>query len=86
MFCDAYQVLLLFSLFVGCMVERLITMTSHTGVNDANIRPLMRAAGSLAGLARMTEEELAEAMEGRVAARKLKSFLSQDCRALFHQL
>lgn len=46
----------------------------------------MRAAGSLAGLARMSEEELARVMEGRVAARKLKAFLSQDCRALFQQL
>ncbi|KAK2076493.1 hypothetical protein QBZ16_001019 [Prototheca wickerhamii] len=56
------------------------------GVTEANARPLMRAAGSLAGLARMSEEELARVMEGRVAARKLKAFLSQDCRALFQQL
>lgn len=46
----------------------------------------MRAGGSLAGLAKLSEAELAEAMGGAVAARKLKSFLAQDCRALFRML
>ncbi|KFM27610.1 DNA repair endonuclease UVH1 [Auxenochlorella protothecoides] len=56
------------------------------GVTEGNLRPLMRAGGSLAGLAKLSEAELAEAMGGAVAARKLKSFLAQDCRALFRML
>lgn len=57
-----------------------------SGVTEANLRPLMRAAGSLAGLAGMPAAALAEAMGGQLAAQKLRNFLDQDCRALFKRM
>ena len=56
------------------------------GVTDANYRGLMREADSLAGLSKMSLGELTVVMGGEVAAKKLKEFLSQECRALFQAL
>ena len=49
------------------------------GVTEANFRPLMAAAGSLAGLAQLTEAELVAAMGGVAAARKLREWLDATC-------
>lgn len=56
------------------------------GVNDANYRALMREAGSLAGLAKLSLQQLTGIMGGEVPARKLREFLAQECRALFRAL
>jgi DNA excision repair protein ERCC-4 len=56
------------------------------GVTDGNWRAVMREAGSLAGLAGVPEGRLAAAMGGEAAARKLRDFLDQECRALFRAL
>ena len=62
------------------------------GVTDSNWRRLADAAGSLAGLAKLSEEELARIMSGgdqgesgvvaRNAARRLRSFLQTPCPSL----
>ncbi len=49
------------------------------GVTEANFRPLMAAAGSLAGLAALPEADLAAAMGGIAAARKLREWLNATC-------
>lgn len=49
------------------------------GVSEANLRPLMAAAGSLAGLARLGLPELEAAMGGAGAARKLREWLDAVC-------
>lgn len=52
---------------------------SPQGVTEANFRPLMAAAGSLAGLAALPEARLAAVMGGAAAARKLRDFLDAAC-------
>ena len=49
------------------------------GVTEANLRPLMAAAGSLAGLAGLALPDLEAAMGGAVAARKLREWLDAVC-------
>ena len=53
------------------------------GVTEGNMRPLMRAAGSLRGLVDLSLDDLKEIMGGRVAANTLREFLNQECQALF---
>ena len=57
-----------------------------SGVTEGNYRALMREAGSLAGLADLSLATLTAVVGGQTAARKLKEFLSQECRALFAAL
>jgi len=77
---------------VGAGVESVVNSTAIDllkrlpGVNDANYRALMREAGSLAGLAKLTLQQLTGIMGGEVPARKLREFLAQECRALFRAL
>jgi DNA excision repair protein ERCC-4 len=49
------------------------------GVTEANFRPLMAAAGSLAGLADMALPDLATAMGSQASARKLREWLDAVC-------
>lgn len=56
------------------------------GVTESNWRAIMQEAGSLAGLAQLSEERLAAAMGGGPVARKLRDFLDQECKALFRAL
>ena len=49
------------------------------GVTEANFRPLMAAAGSLAGLAELPGEKLAEIMGSQASARKLRDWLDAVC-------
>lgn len=77
---------------LGAGVESVVNSTAIDllmrlpGVNDANYRALMREAGSLAGLAKMSLQQLRGIMGGEVPARKLREFLAQECRALFRAL
>ena len=52
------------------------------GVGDGNYRSLMAAAGSLAGLAAMSLEELEGCMGGANAAKKLHDWLHATCPRL----
>jgi len=56
------------------------------GVREGNMRPLMRAAGSLKGLVNLSLDDLKEIMGGHVAANKLREFLDQECQSLFKAL
>lgn len=49
------------------------------GVTDANFRPLMAAAGSLAGLADLPLERLEAIMGGHQSAKKLREWLDAPC-------
>ncbi len=49
------------------------------GVTDANARPLMAAAGSLAGLAALSLADLEAACGGAAAGRRLRSWLDAPC-------
>jgi DNA excision repair protein ERCC-4 len=49
------------------------------GVTDGNWRAVAAAAGSLAGLAALPQADLAAALGGEVAARRLKAFLDHPC-------
>ena len=49
------------------------------GVTEANFRPLMAAAGSLAGLADMSLPDLATAMGSQAGARRLRDWLDAVC-------
>ena len=52
------------------------------GVGEANYRPLMTAAGSLAGLAAMSLQDLERVMGGTLAAKKLRDWLDATCPRL----
>lgn len=52
------------------------------GVGEGNYRSLMAAAGSLAGLAEMSLQELEEAAGGLNAAKKLHDWLHAVCPRL----
>ena len=52
------------------------------GVNESNFRPLMTAAGSLAGIAAMPLEDLEKVMGGRLPAKKLRDWLDATCPRL----
>lgn len=49
------------------------------GVTESNFRPLMAAASSLAGLAELTMETLAEVMGSQASARKLHDWMHAVC-------
>lgn len=49
------------------------------GVSEANFRPLMNAASSLAGLADLPLQHLERIMEGAAAAKKLREWLDAVC-------
>ena len=49
------------------------------GVSEANFRPLMNAASSLAGLADLPLQQLERIMEGAAAAKKLREWLDAVC-------
>ncbi|PSC75286.1 DNA repair endonuclease UVH1 [Micractinium conductrix] len=76
----------------GAPIESLVNQTAIDllrrlpGVTEGNYRALMREAGSLAGLADLSLATLTAVVGGQTAARKLKEFLSQECRALFAAL
>lgn len=55
------------------------------GVTEANYRPLMAAAGSLAGLAGLPLEQLAAAMGSQASAKKLRDWLDAVCPMLLSQ-
>lgn len=56
------------------------------GVTEANMRPLMKAAGNLTGLIALPLEQLVKIMGGQKAAKRLRDFLDQECAALFKAL
>lgn len=49
------------------------------GVTEANFRPLMNAASSLAGLADLPLQQLERIMGGAAAAKKLREWLDAVC-------
>lgn len=49
------------------------------GVTEANFRPLMNAATSLAGLADLPLQQLERIMGGAAAAKKLREWLDAVC-------
>lgn len=49
------------------------------GVTEANFRPLMNAAPTLAALAQLSLEQLEAAMGGVTAAKKLHEWLNAPC-------
>ena len=49
------------------------------GVTEANFRPLMQAADSLAGLAHLPLPQLEAAMGGAASAKKLRDWLDAVC-------
>ena len=51
-------------------------------MTDANARPLMAAAGSLAGLAGLSLAELEAACGGAAAAKRLRAWLDAPCPAV----
>lgn len=55
-------------------------------MTDGNYRALMREAGSLAELAHLPLDRLADLMGGQAAAKRLHEFLNQECKALFGAL
>lgn len=67
----------------GSMNEPAIDLLRRLpGVSEANLRPLMAAAGSLAGLAGLSLADLEAAMGGAGAARKLRGWLDSACPAV----
>ena len=56
------------------------------GVSEGNWRALMREVDSLAELAGVPLERLTTIVGGQAAAKKLREFLSQECKALFSAL
>jgi hypothetical protein len=55
-------------------------------VSEGNWRALMREVDSLAELAGVPLERLTTIVGGQAAAKKLREFLSQECKALFSAL
>ncbi len=55
------------------------------GVTEANYRPLMAAAGSLAGLAELPLAALAAAMGSQASAKKLRDWLDAVCPIMLGQ-
>ncbi|KDD73318.1 hypothetical protein H632_c2306p0, partial [Helicosporidium sp. ATCC 50920] len=49
------------------------------GLAEANVRALARAGGSLRGLARMSELDMARAVQSTTVAKKVRRFLDADC-------